>query len=399
MPDPQRGTGAMLHLDNDVIADVLTMEHMMTALRIGFAQMAEGEAAHVPRLELWSPAGRSDGYYFLGSMAGTVKHFGITAIRIKSDVIYWPEGRRQEKFSAEPRTYCGFILLFSCTNGEPIAMLNDGVLQRMRVGGSAGITADHFANLDASSVCILGSGDMARTYLEAICLMQDIDTVNVYSPTPNNRGSFAAEMSQRGLDVTAVDTAEEAVRGAEIVVTATDAMGPTMEPEWIEDSSPVLCVTRREIGPDLVDRCDEVFQLGDLTIDSGADVPNMEFPQSGAGGFVAGTDAERERLPWSHRAEARRFPSLVEVLVRDTHGRCRIDETTLFSNTGLQGIQFAAVAAQAYQLAWSRDLGEGCARSSSCRTFGIEAASAIVLLSHTTPTGVSTYQRTSETRS
>ena len=88
---------------------MLTMEHTMAALRIGFAQMAEGEAAHVPRLELWSPAERSDAYYCLGSMAGTVNHFGITAIRIKSDVIFWPEDRRQEKFAVEPGTYCGFI--------------------------------------------------------------------------------------------------------------------------------------------------------------------------------------------------------------------------------------------------------------------------------------------------
>lgn len=348
----------MLHLDNDVISEVLTMEHTMAALRIGFAQMAEGEAAHVPRLELWSPAERSDAYYCLGSMAGTVKHFGITAIRIKSDVIFWPEGRRQEKFAVEPGTYCGFILLFSSANGEPIAMLNDGVLQRMRVGGSAGIAAEHFANPDASSVGILGSGDMARTYLEAITLVRGIENVNVYSPTPKNRESFATEMSQRGLNVTAVETAEEAVHGAEIVVTATNAMGPTMEPGWIDDGALVLCVTRREIGPELVDRCDRVFQLGEFTIDSGANVPNMEYPQSGAGGFIAGTDAERQRLPWSHRAEARRFPSLVEVLIGDTPGRRRPDETVLFINTGLQGIQFAAVAAQAYQLARSRDLGE-----------------------------------------
>jgi ornithine cyclodeaminase/alanine dehydrogenase-like protein (mu-crystallin family) len=359
MPERPQGAAAMLHLDNEIIADVLTMEHTMAALRIGFSQMAEGEAAHVPRLELWSPAERSDAYYCLGSMAGTVNHYGITAIRIKSDVIFWPEGRRQEKFAVEPGTYCGFILLFSSANGEPIAMLNDGVLQRMRVGGSAGIAADHFANPDASSVGILGSGDMARTYLEAISLVRDIERVSVFSPTSANREAFAQEMTDKGLNVTAVATAEEAVRGAEIVVTATNSMGPTMEPDWIEDGALVLCVTRREIGPDLVDRCDNVLQLGDFSIDSGANVPNMEFPQSGAAGFVSGTDGERARLPWSHRAEARRFPSLIDVLVGEAPGRSRPDETVLFINTGLQGIQFAAVAAQAYQLARSRDLGEG----------------------------------------
>ena len=102
-----------------------------------------------------------------------------------------------------------------------------------------------------------------------------------------------------------------------------------------------------------------MFQLGDFTIDSRANVPNMEYPQSGAGGFVAGTETERERLPWSHRSEVRRFPGLIDVLRRDVVGRSIPSDTVLFINTDLQGIQFAAVAAQAYQLARSRDLGKG----------------------------------------
>lgn len=348
----------MLHLNNDVVADLLTMQDTIDALRIGFSQLATGDAAHVPRLELWSPAEQEDAYYCLGSMAGTTKHFGITAIRIKSDILFWPAGRRQEKYAVEPGTYCGFILLFSSANGEPLALINDGVLQRMRVGGSAGIGAEMFANPEAASLGILGSGDMAHSYLEAIALSRTLKSVRVYSPTRSHREAFAAEMSTKlNIEISAVDTAEEAVRGSDIVATATNSMGPTMEPEWIADGALVLCVTRREVGPELVERADQVFQLGTHTIGPGADVPDLEHPQSGAGGFVAGDAKDRSRLPWSHTAEVRNFPSLIDVLRGSIDGRTRSDETILFLNTGNQGVQFAAVAAKTLQLAHDRNLG------------------------------------------
>lgn len=352
------GPATMIHLANEDVSQILSMTETMEALRIGFSQLAAGDAAHVPRLELWSPAARGDAYHCLGSMAGTVKHYGITAIRIKSDVLYWPQGQRQEKYAVEPGTYCGFILLFSSATGAPIAMINDGVLQRMRVGGSAGIGAEFFANPDAGSVGILGSGDMARTYLEAIALVRRITDVKVYSPTAAHREGYAAQMSEQlGLPVTPVDTAEEAVRGAEIVATATNAMGPTMSPDWVEEGALVLCVTRRELGPELVDRFDKVFQLGEFSFGSDANVPGMEWPQSGAGGFVAGNEEERSRLPWHHTAETRQFDSLTDFLRGDVEGRTTPQETVLFINTGSQGIQFASVAARVYELARERGMG------------------------------------------
>ena len=128
MAEPSR-VAPMIHLSNEDVADLLTMEDVVQALREGFDQLAGREAAAVPRLELWSPTARDDAYYCLGSMAGTTKRFGVSAIRIKSDVIHWPQGKRQEKFASRPGLYCGFILLFSIATGAPVALINDGVLQ------------------------------------------------------------------------------------------------------------------------------------------------------------------------------------------------------------------------------------------------------------------------------
>ena len=349
---------SMIHISNEDVLDLLTMDEAMTALRIGFQEFASRNAAHVPRMELWSPTTSADAYYCLGSMAGTTKHFGVTALRIKSDVISWPNGR-QQKYAVDEGTYCGFIILFSNDNGAPIAMINDGIVQRMRVGASAGIGADLLAVPWAATVGILGSGDMARSYLEAIALVRALTHVKVYSPNQANRESFAAEMSDRlSITVEPVKTAGEAASAAEIVVTATNSMTPTIDPKWVASGSIVLCVSRREVGSELVEDVDSVYQLGEFTIGEGATVPGLEFPQSGAGGFVAGNEVERARLPWRHQAERRSFPSLIDIMSGVSPGRLRDDEKVLYINTGLQGVQFAAVAGRLYQLARENGAGE-----------------------------------------
>jgi alanine dehydrogenase len=348
----------MIHLDNDAILELLPMSEVMDALRIGFDQLATSDGVLVPRLELWSPAAQEDGYYCLGSMSGATKHFGYAAIRIKSDVLYWPEGKRQEKYAKEPGTYCGFIMLFSTATGEPVALINDGVLQRMRVGGSAGVAAGHLAKPGLNTVGMLGAGDMARTYLEAISLSCELDTVKVFSPTQANREKFAEEMSGKlGLSIEPVASPQEAVGERDIVFTATNSMIPTLQPEWISKGSTVLCVTRRELSPELVDGADKVMQLGVFSLSPDANVPDMEFVQSASAAFVAGNEEERARLPWKNRAEKRDFPSFIDMLRGETPGRTSSDETILFVNVGTQGVQFATVAGRAYDLAVERGLG------------------------------------------
>ena len=343
----------MIHLDNDDVLATLSMADTIDALRIGFAELARRDAAHVPRLELWSPA--QEGYHCLGSMAGTSKHFGVSAIRIKSDVLTWPGGTRQEKYAVEPGTFCGFVLLFSTADGAPLALINDGVLQRMRVGASAGIAVDHLAPTDAATVGVLGSGDMARVYLEAIALVRPLASVVVYSPTESHRRAYAEEMSVAlGVEVVPSSSPAAALADAAIAVTATNSMSPTIDPEWLAAGATVVCVTRREVGTELVQRADRTLQLGAHSITPEAAVPGMEWPQSAAGGFVAGSEHERTRLPWNARAEDRTFPSLIDVIAGRDEGRQHRDQTMLFINVGNQGVQFAAAGGRLLQLAEGR---------------------------------------------
>ena len=164
------------------------------------------------------------------------------AIRMKSDIVTWPKDPSgtwtEEKYCREPGTYFGLILLLSTRNGEPLAFINDGILQHMRVGGGAGLGAKYLAREDAHVVGMIGSGGMARTYLEAIACVREITECRVYSPTAANRNAFAREMSEQlKMKVVAVDSARAAVRGADILASATDSMIPVYEPDWIDGSA------------------------------------------------------------------------------------------------------------------------------------------------------------------
>lgn len=345
-------------MNNDDVRAVLTMHEGIEALRRGYADLVDGDAAYVPRIDLCAPTGRVDDYYQWGSMAGVCRSFGVAAVRMKSDVVSWPEGRTQEKYCVRPGTYCGLILLFSVSDGAPLAIIQDGFLQHIRVGAAAGIGVEVLARRDATELGLIGSGDMAEAYLDAIADVRPLRRVRVYSPTEEHRCAFVdAARGRHTFEVVAAETAEEVVRDAHIVATATDSMVPTFDPEWLADGAHVVCVTRRELSPELVRRSDAVFQLGVNTVPFGASVPGMEWKAGGIATYVSGSDDERKKIPSSSGREVGVFPSLTDVQSGQASGRTSDADITLLVNTGTQGVQFASVGGRVLELAEERNVG------------------------------------------
>lgn len=349
----------MLYLANADVQALLDMRQTMTALRRGYEDLARGDAAYIPRIDLYCPTGREDDYYRWGSMTGYSRSEGVVACRVKSDIVSWPAGQTEEKYCMEPGTYSGIILLYSSVNGEPLAIVQDGYLQHLRVGGSAGIGADLLARQDAQTIGLLGSGGMAETYLDAIHHARPLHAGKVFSPSRANRERFAAEMSERlGVPLEPVDSAEEAVRDADIVATATDSAGPTFDPAWVKPGAHVTCVTRRELSEALLERADVIVQLGVATIPAGSSVPGMEWPRGGIGSYIAGQPHERRRIPAGRTEEQGAYVTLADLHRGHGSGRTSDDQVTLFVNTGTQGLQFASVTGRVYALARERGLGQ-----------------------------------------
>jgi alanine dehydrogenase len=276
-----------------------------------------------------------------------------------------------EKYAVEPGTYCGLVLLVSTRTGEPLAFLNDGVLQHMRVAGGAAIGAKYLSRPDSSVVGMLGSGGMARAYLEAFTCVRDIRLCRVYSPTRANRETYAAEMSERlGIEVVAVDSPREAVAGCDILASCTDAMQPVYEADWIERGMHVTNLGRREM-PDVGDRFDVVVRQGTAGLPMRQTERYQVERGMSPGAFLGGTEEELARIParnanpgfggdspeFADRGRGGDKPDIAAVMAGEAPGRTSADQVTFYRNVGNQGLQFSAVGQVVYRKAVAAGVG------------------------------------------
>src|SRR5690242_2828107 len=214
----------MLLINNQVVEQILDIKGCMEALETGYRDLIGERAVYRGRYDLFVPNDDPKLMYRWGTMEGASRSFETFAIRTKSDMLEWPEGKTVEKYCIEPGTFCGVVMVFSTRNGEPLAIINDGVIQHMRVGGCAGLGAKYLSREDSAVVGIFGAGGMARTYLLAFNEVRKLREVKVFSPTRANREDYARAMGEKlGIKITPVEKSEDAVRGCDIVATCTDS--------------------------------------------------------------------------------------------------------------------------------------------------------------------------------
>ena len=347
----------MLLISNEEVDQLLTMKDCLEVLEMAYQDLARGDATYRPRIDVYAPTDHPLGEFFQwGTMEGVSRTLGIFAIRMKSDIVYWPELKTQEKFCIEPGTYCGLIMLFSIRNAEPLAIIPDGVVQHMRVGACAGLGARYMARENASNVGILGSGGMARTYLRAFVEVRPIQQVKVYSPTRANREACAAEMRELlGISVEPVEQAEEVYEGADIVSACTDSIVPVEQsPHLIKPGMHITDVAE-EFTQDTLNRCDVVARLGRYSLE-GTEEGMQYF--SAVASYVAGQPEEVARITdIAHTVRYDTVPSITDLMTGKVSGRIGEEQITFFKNSGTQGLQFAAVADKVYQEARKQGAG------------------------------------------
>ncbi len=352
----------MLLIDNEVVRQVMTMPDCIAVQERAFAALLTGGAVGRPRLDTFMPCDREDGYYRFGSVEGASD--GVHAVRMKSDIMTWPRSAdgswSEHKHCMQPGTFCGLVMLFSTRTGEPLAIINDGYLQHMRVGAAAGIGARLLARAEANSVGLIGSGGMARSVLEAIAAVRELTQVKVFSRSEAHRTGFAAEMSARlGLTITPVASAEEAVRGADILAAATDSMQPVVQAAWLQPGMHVIGIGPLDLAPDCEARIDLVVRQGQEAFDmpeTGGFRRDLGHSRSA---FVGGSPAEQLRLPpvIHKQRSTRRWPLYTEVISGAAEGRTSATQITQYRPVGNWGVQFSACGALVYQRARESGLG------------------------------------------
>src|ERR1700733_2910031 len=133
-------------------------------------------------------------------------------------------------------THMAMIQLFRAETGEPLAVMDGRLITEMRTAAVSAVAVDHLARPDAKVLGILGSGVQARSHIRALAQLRAFDEILVWSRSEENARKFADEV---GATVT---SAEEAVTGADVVLTLTSSPEPVLEGRWLKSDAVVCAV-------------------------------------------------------------------------------------------------------------------------------------------------------------
>jgi alanine dehydrogenase len=336
-----------LLLTNDDVAEILDMPGALQALEPVYRGLSEGQAVNRPQSQTYLPGPLPGSSYCLKTVEGGSETLGVMAIRLTSDVLSTEtiDGvTRRVKVPAAPGgRFLGLVLLLSTETGGLLAILPDGIIQRLRVGASSALATREMARADARTVGLIGAGAQAASQLLGLVATRQLEEVRVYSPTPERRRAFAREFSERlDLPVKPVDDARTAMEGADIVLAATNSGTPVIDADLLQPGMHVGFIREFEMSDAVLTKADRVVthtKQGDIHHFTPTGQDALAQTQRGRG------------IAWGA------YPDLADMLAGKASSRGRTDEVTLFMNNFGVGIQFAALGARAYQVARDRGLG------------------------------------------
>jgi ornithine cyclodeaminase/alanine dehydrogenase-like protein (mu-crystallin family) len=205
-------------LDERAVHDLLSMEELIPAMATAMADLSSGKVVQPGRVML--PVADHQG--FLGLMPA---YGGALGAKL---VAFYPNNQGIPSHHA-------VILLFKPETGEPLVTMDGRLITEMRTAAVSAVATRLLARPEASVLGMLGSGVQARSHLAAMRLVRTIRDVRVWSP--RNAPAFAKEFGVR-----AVASAEEAVRGADIVVVATSSQTPVLSGAWLAPGTHINAV-------------------------------------------------------------------------------------------------------------------------------------------------------------
>ncbi len=305
------------------VRSLLTMPLALGAIEQAFRRQASGEAILHLRRRLEVPE-RS----FLHYMAAADTVSGYIGMKIYTSV------RGALRF---------LVPLYWAKTGELVALVEADYLGQMRTGAASGVAAKYMSRSDARTVGIVGTGLQARTQLEALAAVRRIERICAFGRNPERRREFCREMNARlGVPVTPASSAEEAVRGADIIVTATTSSNPVVLGAWIAAGAHINAIganfpQKRELDDEAVRRASVVA------------VDSVEQSRLESGDLIHALREDPAR--WANVRE------LAGIIAGKFPGRADAGAITLFKSNGIATWD-VAVAVCAYELARQKQMGE-----------------------------------------
>jgi alanine dehydrogenase len=293
-------------LDEDAVRRLLRMEELIPAMERALGDLSSGKVVQPVRTLV--PVADHGGFLLL-----MPAYAGALGVKL---VTFYPDNQGVA-------THHAVIQLFKPDTGEPLATMDGRLITEERTAAVSAVATKLLARADASVLALIGSGTQARSHLRALRLVRDIRRVRVWSP--RHAQAFAREFG-----VEAAASPEEAVSGADIVVTATTSRVPVLRGEWLSPGAHINAVGAPR--PDWRELDDEVLRRARVYVDS-RDAASAES------GDV--------------RAAPHVVAELGEVIAGTRPGRDSRDEITLFKSLG-QAVEDVVAADLVYRNARGR---------------------------------------------
>lgn len=310
-----------IYLSEDDVRAVLTTAMAMEGVESAHRELAMGQGLDTPRARTRLPQ--------------TVLHILQGALPAQGIIGYkaYTSNRSGNRF---------LVHLFDAASGNLRAVLAADFLGMMRTGAASGVAAKYLACPDSRVAGVFGSGWQAEGHVRALCAALPLERIKVWGRNAERLAEFCARLSAAtGVAVVPAASAEDTVRGSDVVGTVTTAAQPLFDADWLSPGTHINAagsnaLIRQELSEATIRRC------GVVCVDTVA----TALAEAG----------DLQPLLEKGRLHVRQLVELGDVLVGRHNGRQSADEITLFESQGL-AIQDLAVAARVLAAAEAAGLG------------------------------------------
>jgi alanine dehydrogenase len=311
-----------LHISEGEVRAVLTMPQAVEAVEEISRKQATGEVVVHPRRRFELPGGG-----FFHYMAAADFATGFVAMKQYTYV------RGKLRF---------LVPLYEMASGDLLAMIEADYMGQLRTGAASGVATKYLARKDARVAAVIGTGGQAKTQLEAIALVRKLESARAYGRDAAKREKFCAEMSARlDIPVRPCTSAAEAVRGADIISTATTASQPVVSGADLSPGVHINAIGANHAHKRELD--DEAVASADIIV-----VDSVEQSRQEAGDLIIAFHGDE--ICWTG------VKKLSEIVAGKATGRTSDTEVTLFKSNGIASWDLA-VAMKVYAAAREKKLG------------------------------------------
>jgi alanine dehydrogenase len=324
------------------VKGIMTMAEAIEAVRLAFRAWGENPALNAPRRRIHIPTGVRVSVH-----QGGVPGSGATGLMTHCEWVK-PLSDHQEY----PRLNHPVIVLYDAAEGELKAIIIGEItcselpgniaVTGLRTAATSAVGTDLLARPDAERVSVFGAGGQARNHLVALARIRKIRRVKVYSRTAENRSKFAREMEPLlNATIEPVSRPEEAVRKAEIILTATNSSVPVFDGRWLEPGAHVTSIVGSNVG----------LVQGGFTKAKRREIDDATLERSDVLGIASIQQAVQDEQADIFDPVERgiiRWEQWVEIgmlLAGKKEGRSRPEQITLFKNNAGQGVADVALGA------------------------------------------------------